>query len=356
MGNRPISTDQHTAPPVAPRSNPVVYTWRNGAYHLESFVPTPNSQSPGFLRPQIVPPELKQTSLVKNPTNLRRESLFLETTEAGLQVLIFEFDASEASGGCEVHMHFCVTDVSDAIPQFVPAVEPPVLLVQPQKFSSGLHQQFRSVQFNLLEFPPDLVSYSKDAAAAFPLVIQISSLKAQGSEKQVCDQFTYVSFSPIDQKPSDGEESKECRSRWRAEVLMQKLCLGGQIFSLYDVFGMSSQVSHPEETMKEEVHQNGQNGRAAECIICLSEPRDTTVLPCRHLCFCGHCAAIIRLQCDRCPICRQKVSSLLQFTRDGEMNEISTEDKDEGVESHLVNDPVSSEPHVASVSNDNSEP
>ena len=39
----------------------------------------------------------------------------------------------------------------------------------------------------------------------------------------------------------------------------------------------------------------------------------TLVLPCRHMCFCSYCAGIVRLQCDKCPVCRQKVQSLLQF-------------------------------------------
>lgn len=55
-----------------------------------------------------------------------------------------------------------------------------------------------------------------------------------------------------------------------------------------------------------------------ECIICMSEPRDTVVLPCRHICFCSHCANIMRTQCEKCPICRQRVASLLQFTPSGQ--------------------------------------
>merc|ERR1719265_216139 len=161
-------------------------------------------------------------------------------------------------------MHFCVTDVSDTytLPQFLPATDPPAIVVQPQAFSHGLRQKFRSEPFNLLNIPEDLISYSKDTITAFPLVIQLCAVKGQGADKQLCDQFTYVSFSQIEQKPSGAEGSDECKSSWRTEVLVQKLCLGGQIFALYDVFGISAQVSHPAEASKEEVHQNIQNGRA----------------------------------------------------------------------------------------------
>lgn len=41
-----------------------------------------------------------------------------------------------------------------------------------------------------------------------------------------------------------------------------------------------------------------------ECVICMSEERDTMLLPCRHLCLCGSCAQSLRYQASSCPICR----------------------------------------------------
>ncbi len=42
-----------------------------------------------------------------------------------------------------------------------------------------------------------------------------------------------------------------------------------------------------------------------ECIVCMSEVKDTIVLPCRHMCLCLECANVIRGKTDRCPLCRQ---------------------------------------------------
>ncbi|GJP84435.1 hypothetical protein CLOP_g14492 [Closterium sp. NIES-67] len=50
-----------------------------------------------------------------------------------------------------------------------------------------------------------------------------------------------------------------------------------------------------------------------ECVICMSAPRDTTVLPCRHMCMCADCAKVLRYQTNKCPICRQPVQSLLEI-------------------------------------------
>lgn len=39
---------------------------------------------------------------------------------------------------------------------------------------------------------------------------------------------------------------------------------------------------------------------AEECVICLTDPKDTVLLPCRHLCVCSECFRHV----DKCPVCR----------------------------------------------------
>ncbi|CAM9799855.1 unnamed protein product, partial [Laminaria digitata] len=39
---------------------------------------------------------------------------------------------------------------------------------------------------------------------------------------------------------------------------------------------------------------------AEECVICLTDPKDTVLLPCRHLCVCAECFRHV----DKCPVCR----------------------------------------------------
>ncbi|EKX42236.1 hypothetical protein GUITHDRAFT_141433 [Guillardia theta CCMP2712] len=45
------------------------------------------------------------------------------------------------------------------------------------------------------------------------------------------------------------------------------------------------------------------------CVICLSEPKAITLLPCRHFCVCKNCME--RLQ--RCPVCRSQFTSYLKI-------------------------------------------
>lgn len=53
---------------------------------------------------------------------------------------------------------------------------------------------------------------------------------------------------------------------------------------------------------------------SAECVVCLSDVRDTLILPCRHLCLCNACADTLRYQANCCPICRlREFSGCPQF-------------------------------------------
>lgn len=51
-----------------------------------------------------------------------------------------------------------------------------------------------------------------------------------------------------------------------------------------------------------------------ECVVCMSAPKDTIAIPCRHLCVCKECAEVLRNSMPvppqrpnppKCPICRQ---------------------------------------------------
>ena len=55
----------------------------------------------------------------------------------------------------------------------------------------------------------------------------------------------------------------------------------------------------PGQVAEDEVSDN-----SAECVVCLSDVRDTLILPCRHLCLCHTCADTLRYQANNCPICR----------------------------------------------------
>ena len=56
------------------------------------------------------------------------------------------------------------------------------------------------------------------------------------------------------------------------------------------------------------------DNESKECVICMTNPRDTCVLPCRHVCCCAECANTLRLQTDKCPVCRKPITELVYLT------------------------------------------
>ena len=69
----------------------------------------------------------------------------------------------------------------------------------------------------------------------------------------------------------------------------------------------------------------------------MTDPRDTTVLPCRHMSMCSECAKVLRMQSNKCPICRTSIESLLQI-------KISRQEKTEEKTLTLTKEETEAEP------------
>ena len=91
---------------------------------------------------------------------------------------------------------------------------------------------------------------------------------------------------------------------YAVQVVKQKIWVEGVSYELQEIFG----IENCSTGMPLDDESSGK-----ECVVCLSEPRDTTVLPCRHMCMCSGCARMLRHQNNKCPICRTVVESLLEI-------------------------------------------
>merc|ERR1712060_87394 len=91
-------------------------------------------------------------------------------------------------------------------------------------------------------------------------------------------------------------------------VLEQKVFLDGNEYTIQQVYGIA-------ELGKDEAHDESAVGEP--CVICLTDPRNTAVLPCRHLCVCEDCARQLQIGAavrnDHCPICRGAITGMQVF-------------------------------------------
>ena len=77
--------------------------------------------------------------------------------------------------------------------------------------------------------------------------------------------------------------------------IKQKLFVDGLSYLLQEIYGIENKVNKAEKTYEDD------SENSFECVICMSDLRDTLILPCRHLCLCKSCANSLRYQANNCP-------------------------------------------------------
>eukprot|EP00123_Amoebidium_parasiticum_P018120 comp24108_c1_seq2/m.43607 comp24108_c1_seq2/g.43607 ORF comp24108_c1_seq2/g.43607 comp24108_c1_seq2/m.43607 type:complete len:408 (-) comp24108_c1_seq2:508-1731(-) len=152
-----------------------------------------------------------------------------------------------------------------------------------------------------------------------PLVILIEARPTAPGAAPAQAQATLVSF----------EESGP--TAYVPSVLKQKITVYGSSYMLQEIYGME-EVPHTggDDADSDDEDEN------RTCVVCMSDHRDTLVLPCRHLCLCAACAQVLRNQAAKCPICRAPFHSLLQLSVAKQA--VGAEDEvAEGAEVHEIN-------------------
>lgn len=129
----------------------------------------------------------------------------------------------------------------------------------------------------------------------FPVVIEIRTVPSNQEKYVEQVQTTMCSIErSADQTASNSIILKP---------LKQKLITHGVTYLLQEIFGLEN-----KEPDSNSIDDNG-----GECIICMANPRDTVILPCRHLCICNGCAETLRYKLNNCPICRSPFKALLRL-------------------------------------------
>lgn len=139
----------------------------------------------------------------------------------------------------------------------------------------------------------------------------------------------------------------------QVSLTLEKLTLRykGYEFDLYEVFGqdnenygkvmcerIKSTQSLDEDTMMMVEEDNGQ------CVICLNNPKDTLLLPCRHMCICEKCSGSLLSNSNRnCPLCRADYATMITLKPENDTIDLEKgESNDKFLEKQPPIDPNSS--------------
>ncbi|CAN6576551.1 unnamed protein product [Malus baccata var. baccata] len=279
----PAPYDHHHRVPH-PQVDTVHPNWAGGRYRCGPVMQAP---------PPYV--EHQKAVTIRNDVNLKKETLKVEPDEEnpGSFLVSFIFDATVAGS---ITIIFFAKEGEDC--NLTPMkfnLHPPVTV----HFEQGLGQKFRQpsgtgINFSMFEDAELLKVADLDI---YPIAVkaEASPPAHDGSEGSPASVTTN---SQITQAIFEREKGE-----FQVRVVKQILWVNGMRYELQEIYGIGNSV---------EGEVDG-NDPGKECVICLSEPRDTTVLPCRHMCMCSGCAKVLRFQTNRCPICRQPVERLLEI-------------------------------------------
>jgi len=277
----------------------------------------------GYNPQRAVPrPTVQKTVTIRNEVNLKKPSLCATPHPDDPSKLLLEFKF-DASADCQISVYYLATEPGKADGAGAGAgYSPKDAGSTPPKEErrKGLGQSYKVP----LSHPLDTGAYSEaelcwqPARAApagredrYPIIVCLEATSTQSGSAQ--SQTTFATLARIVGEGGGGGEAE-----WVVKPLKQKIQVGASSYELQEIFG----IDQSRETRAGAAGAAGASLAAGaagdedngtECVICMSEPKDTTVLPCRHMCMCASCARSLRVQSNKCPVCRSTIDSLLQI-------------------------------------------
>ncbi|KAL2345050.1 hypothetical protein Fmac_006335 [Flemingia macrophylla] len=284
--NAPLHYPQYPYPgyyPPVPMAQPpqVGPAWAPGRYPCGPVMPSP--------APFV---EHQKAVTIKNDVNIRKDSLLLEPDHdnPGHFLLSFSFDAT-LSGSITVYFFAKEGEGCTLTPTKENLLAPLTV-----NFREGLGQKFRQpagtgIDFSVFE-ESELLKVGD--MGVYPLAVKADASPCNQDEAPLSGNSNSQTTQAVFEKD---------KGEFRVKVVKQILWVNGMRYELQEIYGIGNST------------QNGlnENDQGKECVVCLSEPRDTIVHPCRHMCMCSNCAKVLRFQTNRCPICRQPVERLLEI-------------------------------------------
>jgi len=237
-----------------------------------------NNSHPGYARPVNV-----LINVRKHSVRLVRAPSLEETKEEAEKFHWFHVEFTvDCSVPCLARIHYCVKETPKG--QLIPVAECSTKSDQ-LEFAAGMDQQFCMLNHRICpsKLKKSETEEEKWSWEDIEVVIQLRT-KSEPTEQIF---FTYCVFE------------KNSQDNWSLKAVKQRVRIGKFAFSLQEIYGIE------KKTKGEELE--------SECVICMDDPRDTLILPCRHLAVCAECAEKIRYQQSSCPICRKPFKALLKL-------------------------------------------
>lgn len=244
----------------------------------------------------------------------------------------FVFDASSP---CSVTVFYMAQEDVAKKSKLTPIMQDPGSRAM---YNTGLGQVFPP-EGKENDYVLDLNAYMEEdltrvnGDVTFPLIIRLETITETSTESHSLDELKPGCPTPtwVQSQTTYAYLIKE-DNEWEVRPVKQKIWVDGISYELQEIYGMQEFYSNEKKADKVDTIADDIEG--GECVICLAAMRDTTVLPCRHMCMCASCAQELqRQQVSTCPICRDTIDSLLRITRpEKKSHEVSGEKSEKTTE------------------------
>eukprot|EP00929_Paragymnodinium_shiwhaense_P115634 TRINITY_DN84625_c0_g1_i1.p1 TRINITY_DN84625_c0_g1~~TRINITY_DN84625_c0_g1_i1.p1 ORF type:complete len:321 (+),score=64.47 TRINITY_DN84625_c0_g1_i1:139-1101(+) len=235
--------------------------------------------------------------IVRSLVNLDRDSL--DWSAVGDEnCFSFKVD-STCADGCEVNVYFLVHEQAD---EATGSDAPPpsfggARIQRQERVKSGLKQVCKIPVEKSLDLAEEIKNFGAEKEGFYHLVLDVAA--ATPEPNAVSRQLSYIKLSEAD-------------GRLVASLSKQKVIIGETCRELSTLYGnfVRPKRAGQGDALGNEVANGGGDG--ADCVICLSNPRDTVIIPCRHVCLCSACARVTSSTWSfQCPVCRARVAAMV---------------------------------------------
>ena len=200
----------------------------------------------------------------------------------------------------------------------------------PQVFPKGRHHFSLPPEFALRSAGlSDAQLREQPGAFYWPLVVVMEEAESQRSRlSRISHLTTYCSL----QRSSSSSAAVATPSLLSVKVLRTTARVepDGLTFEVQEVYGMKGETSsagtsgnHDDDEEEKAGPYSAAHATIAtpntahvDCLVCMSEPRDTAIIPCRHFCVCSECARTLKQQTPpRCPVCRTPIQTTVKIAK-----------------------------------------
>uniref|UniRef100_A0A8C1QBJ8 E3 ubiquitin-protein ligase n=1 Tax=Cyprinus carpio TaxID=7962 RepID=A0A8C1QBJ8_CYPCA len=227
--------------------------------------------------PYVTPAPHEPVKTLRSLVNIRKDSLrlvrYILNIITALRDFCFDTDARVAI------TLYCQAFEEFANGMAIYSPKSPSMVSETVHYKGGINQQFSlpSFKIDFAKWKPEELNFDLDKGV-FPLVVQ--AIVDEGDDVTGHAHVLLAAFERVD----------------RVSYLLQ------------EIYGIENRNNQETKSTEDE-----NSDSSSECVVCLSDLRDTLILPCRHLCLCNACADTLRYQANNCPICRLPFRALLQI-------------------------------------------